>query len=442
MNAAMELSAVGKYDRWRPFQVGFLLSNLTAVVNPHQEAETVGIVWFATGGGKTETYLGLLLTAAFHDRLTGKLSGVTAWTRFPLRLLSLQQTQRFADALGAADLIRMREQIAGSPFSLGFFIGSGATPNSIKANVEDAEAGQPDPDDPAMPERYRMLTHCPYCRTETLQMRFDRRLWKLDHCCTNESCPNPAADKVIPFYLVDDEIYRFLPTVIVGTLDKAAIVAQQQAARGLIGAPYGRCDKAGHGYVYASRSKSPRGCLVPGCNSQPQPLDQPAEKFAQSFRLQDELHLLRDSLGAVDAHYEALLDSLQLELTGRKPKIIASSATLAGYQKQTEVLYRRTARVFPQPPPMEGQGFWTSDSEQAMRRYVAIAPRGATIEFAVDRIFEMQQRLVRELASDPVAICSEIGLDVRGATDLVSRYGTAVAYGNTIRDLDAVVRSW
>lgn len=86
----MGFSSAGKYDRWRPFQVGFLLSNLAAVVNPHQESDTVDIVWFATGGGKTETYLGLLLTAAFHDRLTGKLSGVTAWTRFPLRLLSLQ----------------------------------------------------------------------------------------------------------------------------------------------------------------------------------------------------------------------------------------------------------------------------------------------------------------------------------------------------------------
>lgn len=100
-----------------------------------------------------------------------------------------------------------------------------------------------------------------------------------------------------------------------------------------------------------------------------------ADKYGPTFRLQDELHLLRDSLGAVDSHYEALYDSLQQELCGRKPKILASSATLTGYEKQVEVLYRREARVFPVPPPRPEGGFWTAESESLMRRFVAIAPR-------------------------------------------------------------------
>src|SRR5690606_38497725 len=107
----------------------------------------------------------------------------------------------------------------------------------------------------------------------------------------------------------------------------------QASMRGFVGAPLGRCSEAGHGYVYAPRASRPHGCLVPDCpGTKVESLGMPAERFPPSFRLQDELHLLRDSLGAVDAHYEALYDALQTELTGRKPKILASSATLTGYQ--------------------------------------------------------------------------------------------------------------
>lgn len=119
MNRAMQHSARGKYDSWRPFQFGFLLANLASIVDKEEEAGLADVVWFATGGGKTETYLGLLITAALYDRLTGKISGITAWSRFPLRMLSLQQTQRFADALAAAELVRRDLGLKGAPFSLG-----------------------------------------------------------------------------------------------------------------------------------------------------------------------------------------------------------------------------------------------------------------------------------------------------------------------------------
>jgi hypothetical protein len=82
-----------------------LLANLNTLTGATEDRDIVDIVWFATGGGKTEKYLGLLMTAAFHDRLRGKSAGVTAWSRFPLRLLSLQQMQRLADAIAAADMV-------------------------------------------------------------------------------------------------------------------------------------------------------------------------------------------------------------------------------------------------------------------------------------------------------------------------------------------------
>jgi hypothetical protein len=438
MNKAMALSARGKYDAWRPFQFAFLLANLECLVETEKESEIVDVVWFATGGGKTETYLGLLVTAAFLDRLKGKLSGITAWSRFPLRMLSLQQTQRFANAIAGAEMVRIQEQINGDSFSLGFLVGGGATPNRVKKDGGDDEEDADKLDDRTNP--YLLLEDCPYCRQKAVTTRFDRVTWRLLHECSNVQCVNSS--RILPLYVVDHEIWRFLPTIVIGTLDKAANIARQTGMRGLVGYPWGLCPKQGHGYTYASRRDAPTGCLVPDCRSTgalPLPFDKAL--FAPSFRLQDELHLLRDSLGAVDAHYEGALDTLQLELSGRKPKILASSATLSGYKKQVDVLYQRRARVFPQPPPREGAGFWTSDSPTLMRRYIALAPRSLTVEFVADRIIVSLQLAIRKLIEDPSTICSALAIDTGYRDFLVDLYGTNVVYGNTLQDIDAVVRS-
>ena len=351
-------------------------------------------------------------------------------------MLSLQQTQRFADAMAGAELVRNNEGIDGDPFSVGFFVGQASTPNRIEV---DPPRGKPDPDDDTMPSRYQILFRCPFCHHESIAMAFNRRNWTLDHICTNDSCLwTPSA---LPFYIVDEEIYRFLPTVVVGTLDKAASIAWQAAMRGFVGAPFGRCSIEGHGFTYAQRSTKPSGCLVPGCSGEVRPLEAADASFAPSFRLQDELHLLKDSLGAVDAHYEALLDALQDVTSERRPKVLASSATLTGYERQVEVLYRRQGRVFPVPGPSSKDGFWISDSSSLMRRYVALAPRGVTLEFCVDRVLTVLQRAVRRLQSDPEGTCREIGIEPGCAEDLLAIYGTNVVYGNTLRDLDAVVRS-
>lgn len=432
MNAAMKISADGKYDQWRPFQVGFMLANLVSCIGGDQDI--TDIVWFSTGGGKTETYLGIILTAAFYDRLTGKTTGITAWSRFPLRLLSLQQTQRFANALAGAELVRIDLNIPGDAFSLGFLVGSGATPNDVKTK------SPWDPDDISMPDRIRMLKVCPFCRQDSIRMSFDFGLWRVDHRCANENCPWDGA-KPLPIHVVDTEVWRVLPTVVVGTLDKAAGIALQANMRGMIAEPSGFCPRAGHGHTYATRANRPQGCLVPDCTEPRGPLPMAKDRYAVGFRLQDELHLLRDSLGAVDAHYEALYDDLQQTLSGRRPKILASSATLSGYRRQSGVLYGREARVFPYPEPKAGQGFWSGTSPEAMRKYLAVAPRGQTIEYALDRMIVSLQTAIRRLIADPVALAAEIGIDAHHIDFLVRYYGTDVIYGNALRDLDAVVRS-
>lgn len=429
---AIRHAASGRYSSWRPFQIGFLLSALPAIVDP-DDSDTVDSVWFATGGGKTETYLGLLVTAIIYDRLTGKDAGVTAWTRFPLRMLSLQQTQRFADALAGAEIERRRYGIPGAVISLGFFVGQAGTPNAIPIE------GEPNAVDRSMPSRYQVLLHCPFCRSPALKMRFDRVQWTLDHTCTNSECE--WGGQRLPFYVVDQEIYRFLPTVIVGTLDKAALISMQTAMRGFFGPPAGICSKDGHGYCYARRSKSPSGCLVPGCRGSLVPLPRTSSNWGMKFRLQDELHLLRDSLGAVDSHYESLLDHLQMELSGTRAKIIASSATLNGVERQVDVLYRRRARVFPQPGPSLDESFWTQPNSEPARKYVALAPRGVTLEFVSDRALNTLQAGVRELVEDPQRICRQLGIPIEHASHIVSQYGVDLVYGNTVRDVEAARRS-
>ncbi len=289
MNRSMSIAARGRYDSWRPFQFAFLLANLKSVVDPGSEAGIVDVVWFATGGGKTETYLGLLVTAALLDRMRGKISGVTAWSRFPLRLLSLQQTQRFANALAAAEMVRREFGLPGDPFSLGFLVGGGSTPNRIKkeSNRENEDVNKIE----ELENPYRLIDVCPFCRTHGIVSRFDRRTWRLVHICPNADCF--SSSEPLPLYVVDDEIWRFLPTVVVGTLDKAANIARQSGMRGLVGAPWGLCDKPGHGYTYAKRGDFPQGCLVPDCKAQkPGTLPMDAVLYAPTFRLQDELHLI------------------------------------------------------------------------------------------------------------------------------------------------------
>lgn len=431
--------AITKYDGWRPFQLGFLLLCLPSLHPKTRAAEAkfVDTLWFATGGGKTETYLGLLVMAAFLDRLTGKALGITSWTRFPLRMLSLQQLQRFADIFAAAEMIRRSEKVKGATFSLGFLVGP-ATPNRI---VKEPGAGQPDWRDQHMPDEFQVLLRCPFCRTANLRMQFDPRRWTLDHVCINEEC-QWVRERLgaLPFHVVDEEIYRFLPTAVIGTLDKAANIGMQAAMRAFYGAPSGWCP-SGHGFTYAPRSAHPNGCLFPDCDAKVGNLPQPPERFPPTIRLQDELHLLRDSLGAVASHYEGLFDHLQSQF-GTTSKILASSATLQGYEEQSWTLYQREGRLFPIPGPKAGQSFWSVETPDLMRLFAGAAPRGVTMEFASDRANEALQQAIRQALSDPNTVAAEAAVHVERLPALVCQYGVGVVYGSTLRDVEAAARSF
>ena len=343
--------------QWRLFQIVFLVNQIrgiSALVQSDKSAtserEMVDIIYFPTGGGKTEAYLGVLVFHCFFDRLRGKRAGVTAWTRFPLRLLTLQQTQRMADIVGIAELVRHGHQdqrlsgkgIAG--FAVGYFVGKEGTPNELvdagkKHNLQPEErVNWSYATDEEYRQRWKRVVTCPSCRTNTVRVDLDEETVRIRHHCTEDNCAFP--DGLLPIHVIDNEIYRYLPSVIVGTIDKLAGLGNQRKFSLIFGQVTGYCTK--HGYYKGK-------CCQKECTdtsrlkkSIPQGISGP------TLFIQDELHLLREGLGTFDAHYETFTQEL-LKKFGQTQalKIIASSATIEAFERQVEHLYGRTRETSP-----------------------------------------------------------------------------------------------
>jgi len=223
-----------KYTSWRLFQLVFIVSHVSALAwREHDPSEfTPGlwgsaagcdptaaatVLWFPTGQGKTEAYLGLMALALFFDRLRGKGRGITAWCRFPLRLLSLQQTDRQLAFVAAAEDVRLRnsEEIRvaggdpGDAFAVGFYVGEGNTPNTLS---RDENLLKSYIDDPLKRMALRVIDKCPFCGKRAIEIPApDITALRLVHRCTE-------CNRDLPVYVVDSEIYRYLPSIVVARL--------------------------------------------------------------------------------------------------------------------------------------------------------------------------------------------------------------------------------
>ena len=434
---------------WRLFQLAFMVIQLPTLAAREYDLESgeefaqalrtslqqVDVLWFPTGGGKTEAYLGLITTALFYDRLRGKSRGVSAWMRFPLRMLSLQQLERLARVVARAEVIRSSERdlssLGGDPFAIGYYVGSNNTPNRIReADLPKASASE------KSWERQQIIRYCPFC-SGNVGMKFDRIPWRLIHFCHNSQCYSNTSEGLgelrgsLPIFVVDNEIYRYRPSVLVGTVDKLAVLGFQKHFAHLISAVTQRCPS--HGYTSFGQ------CIEGGdgpCKITARDLErlQPDKDPIPAFLIQDELHLLKEELGTFNAHYEGFLQYIASK-QGQKPsKILAATATIEAYEAQIYHLYLKDAKRFPQPSWRAGESFYATSTPVVYRRlYSGVLTHQRSSESATLRTLEVYHREIQRLRDFPEEALTE--LDFENVTkdeflDSLRLYDLSLTYVN------------
>jgi hypothetical protein len=433
---------------WRLFQIVFLVSQIPGIAalrtaNPDDlgDRHNVDIIYFPTGGGKTEAYLGVIVFQLFFDRLRGKTAGVSVWTRFPLRLLTLQQTQRAADVVCSADLIRRRHsdpRLSGpgvDGFSVGYLAGQEATPNEFVAPVPGSppDANWSTATDPVARQRWKKVVRCPACRTAKVTVDFDQDRARIIHRCGEPGCPFPHGE--LPIHVVDNDLFRYLPSVVVGTIDKLASLGNQRKMALLLGRVTGRCRI--HGYcchVCCQKNCKDASLIIPGA---------PSGISGPTLFVQDELHLLKEGLGTFDSHYETFVQELLHEFGQTSPlKIIASSATIEAFERQAEHLYGRPARVFPGPGPQLAESFYAVTRDYPQRLFIGVLPHNKTIHNAMLEILEAYQREVLSLWNLPAGQPNPFGdLGEPGTLEwkeLIDAYRTSLCYFSATRELSSL----
>jgi len=365
--------------RWRAFQLAFILLNLSGLADPEDaNRETVDLLFFPTGGGKTEAYLGL---AAFtmalrrlrHPAEGGRAgAGVSVIMRYTLRLLTLDQLMRAAGLVCALELEREADaaRYGEWPFEIGLWVGKAATPNKMGRKGDDAEGSarskvrrfkaNPRSNPSPIP-----LTNCPWCDTAFEPDSFalqpnDDLPRDLRVVCMNPDCEF-CGDRQLPIVAVDEPLYRRLPAFLIATVDKFAALPWQQPSGALLG---------GATELDGQRLQTPL-----------QPPD---------LVIQDELHLISGPLGTIAGLYEASIEGL-MSKRGPKPKIVASTATIRSADGQVAALFGRLqTRIFPPQGPSRKDSFFAEvvdASRSPARRYIGIAAQGRNPKTLMRRVW-------------------------------------------------------
>lgn len=325
---------------WRAFQVAFLLMTLRSTANGEApDRETVELIWFPTGGGKTEAYLGLTAFSIFMRRLADPDdAGVHVLMRYTLRLLTAQQFQRACGLICAMEHLRRdnKVRLGDKEFSIAVWLGGDVTPNRRdKARSSLSELLN----SPATAENKFIVLRCPWCRAQMGAIKYQGQApqgapkvagYVREGDTVVFKCPDQRCEFSgrLPVYVIDEDIYANPPSFVIGTVDKFAMLAWNQQARALFG-----IDADG------KRFCSPPGLII-----------------------QDELHLISGPLGSVVGLYECLIEELCTDRrAGRKtpPKIVSSTATIRRFQDQIKALYARTNPALFPPPGLEaGDSFF------------------------------------------------------------------------------------
>ena len=345
---------------WRAFQIGFLLTNIESVTNPNSEdRKMVDLIWFPTGGGKTEAYLGLIAFAIFYQRLTGeKCRHVQVLMRYTLRLLTSQQFQRAASLICAMEHIRAQEQndLGTDPITLGIWVGNASTPNKTSEIAEclsDIRNNRP--------SRLFLHKQCPWCGAEVgtahLPPKTSAGLRNANYRvlgfnqnsnrfkCSDQRC---TFYNTLPLHVVDEILLEEIPTLLIATVDKFALLPKKPELRKFFG------------------------------------FNDEGERIAPapSLIIQDELHLISEALGSMVGAFEPLVQYLCTNEEGIPPKIVCSTATIRTYKDQIRQLFaRQNVSVFPPPEFSISNSFFTrlkiKDGEQVFNKtFIGIFGRG------------------------------------------------------------------
>jgi hypothetical protein len=394
---------------WRPFQIGFILLNLCGIADEASaDRHTVDLLWFPTGGGKTEAYLGLAAFTLALRRLGGDRygmhggAGVSIIMRYTLRLLTVQQFQRAAALIAACEVKRRaaRERWGTEPFRIGVWVGRGTTPNvfadSQKA-IEDLREGRK----PREGSPIQLVT-CPWCGAALVNekgipekgtyvpdpARQRTLIW-----CPNEGCDFSAQlsrQDGLPVVVVDDELYRACPSLVVATVDKFARLPFKGESRALFGLRNRFSPTYGH--LSAAHGDSVGGRKIRDANPAPRLL--PPELV-----IQDELHLISGPLGTMVGLYEAAVDyATSLKEAGSRipSKVVASTATIRRAEQQIRQLYARKLQIFPPAGITSRDSFFArerpidrADDTTAGRLYVGVNAPGSSTKTLLVRVYSI-----------------------------------------------------
>lgn len=389
---------------WYPFQIAFILMNIKSMSDPKcSERDIVDLIWFPTGGGKTEAYLGLSAFTILLRRLVDKNSdGTTVIMRYTLRLLTAQQFERAAAMICACELIRSKaeSELGISRISIGLWVGKALSPNTRASAIiayNSLSQGRTD-------DNIFMISKCPWCGakmgplktgnyTRVLGYKHIKTPSTIVFQCENSECEFSKNDFNLPLLIIDEDIYDNPPSLLVGTVDKFAI---------MIWKPDGI--KRLFGFRDSKRISPP------------------------DLIIQDELHLISGPLGSMVGHYETLIEELCKFKSGEKTikvKIIASTATVSKAKEQINSLYNRginNVMIFPAQATKAGESFFAYEDKIATGRlYVGIHAAGLSHATA-------HVRVVSALLQSVLSIKTENESDR-------NCYWTLLDYYNSLREL-------
>ncbi len=424
---------------WRPFQIAFILMNLAGIVDPrHKDREVVDLLYFPTGGGKTEAYLGLMAFTIANRRLRateeGKYNldgGVTVMLRYTLRLLTTQQRDRITKMVLAAEMIRRNAypRFGREPISIGFWVGGGVTPNKFDDFNEKKD--EPKAAANARNRIYKQLLTCPFCGERLKEENFNIDINKksIEIFCSDRNCEFYKYNNnriSIPVYLVDEEIYAKCPTIILSTVDKFARLPWDEKTNALFGRVDRKCSRDGYVAVGVEHSKHNRTNSLPASA-----LTNIRRFLPPELIIQDELHLITGPLGTIYGAYETIIEDM-CSYDGIKPKYVVSTATIKNAEAQTKCLYaRKNTSQFPPNGFEIGDSFFIREiptNRDPFRKYVGICAPGQSVKTALLRVYSIILQAAYTFSQR------------EEYKDVIDPYYTLVGYFNSIRELGGAVR--